>query len=115
MFAVTYDSVRKLKSQMLNIIVTQTPSGLLHFDTPKKGQNKDLYSAIILAAHGTRIVEKELEQDTGPVLYNKSGMIRTHQSNSAWNPLDSLRHSVGPTIVNIDRNLNSAVLKKRIK
>ena len=79
----TYDIINKLKSQMLNIVVTQTGSGLLHFDTPKKGQNKDLYSAVILAGHGVRILARELEGDPDPVLHN-SGMVRQHEPNAAW-------------------------------
>ena len=68
-----YDDVRLLKSQMLNIVVTETARGVRHFDTPKKGQNKDLYSAILLAACGV----KELAQDDyeEPVLQG-SGLVR---------------------------------------
>ena len=106
--AVIFDNIQKLKSQMLNIIVTQTASGLLHFDTPTKGQNKDLYSAIILAAHGVRMVEKELEGDPEPVLYNKSGCIRMRTE-----PNFRTLNKVGPTIG--DRGLGFAVLEKKIK
>mgnify|MGYP006279954979 FL=1 len=56
-----YDDVRTLKSQLLNIVVSQTARGVLHFDTPKKGQNKDLYSAIVLASWGIRDLVKENE------------------------------------------------------
>ena len=107
-----FENIQNLKSQMLNIIVTQTATGVLHFDTPKKGQNKDLYSAIILAAHGARMVEKEMEEDGDPILYNASGMVRQHQSNSGWNPLNRQ----GPTVpVASAGNLHLAVLTKRIK
>jgi hypothetical protein len=110
--AIMYENVTTLKRQMLNIIVTQTGSGLLHFDTPRKGQNKDLYSAFILAGHGIRIVEKELEGDTEPILHNRSGVVRGHGPNSSWGTLDR----AGPkTIVTAQRGLNMAVLKKRIK
>ncbi len=104
--ASVYESIKLLKSQLLNIIVTQTSSGLLHFDTPKKGQNKDLYSALILAAHGVRLLEKELEEDPEPVLHNKSGMVRTHDRNS-WTPLTQ----AGPSIA--DRGLHAAILQKK--
>ena len=72
-----YEEVSLLKSQMLNIIITETSRGTRHFDTPKKGQNKDLYSALILAAWGA----KELSREAGegvPVLHN-SGLVRSHQ------------------------------------
>jgi hypothetical protein len=59
-----YENINMLKSQMLNIVVTQTGAGHLHFDTPRKMQNKDLYSAIILAAHGAREFEKEFEEES---------------------------------------------------
>ncbi len=114
-FSIIYDNYNTLKAQMLNIVVTQTPSGLLHFDTPKKGQNKDLYSAMILAAHGARIVEKEFEEDGDPILHNDGGMVRMHTGNTTWNPLDSIKHSVGPQVMSNDRGIHAAVLKKRIK
>jgi hypothetical protein len=74
--AIGFDGVNTLKSQMLNIVVSQTATGVLHFDTPTKGQNKDLYSAFILGAHGARLVEKELNGEEEPVLHNEGGMIR---------------------------------------
>lgn len=103
-----YDSINTLKSQMLNIIVTQTPSGALHFDTPSKSQNKDLYSALILASHGARAIEKELEGEQESVLHNSSGMIRLRNSSQS-----SFRevHSVGGRSI----VTSAAVLKKRIK
>jgi hypothetical protein len=113
-----YDNINTLKKQMLNIVVTQTNSGALHFDTPKKGQNKDLYSACILAAHGCRMVAKELEEDSEPVLYNKSGYIRERKSNSSWGLLNS-RQALGPSHppLGSDRGLGHASLKgkRRIK
>ena len=115
-FAIVYENIQKLKAQMLSIIVTQTASGLLHFDTPKKGQKKDLYSALILAGYGARMVEKELEEEGDPILFTKGGMMRTHNVNSTWNPLDALQHAQGPLIVGTSgRNLSAAVLKKKIK
>jgi len=106
-----YESVKTLKSQMLSIIVTQTTTGMLHFDTPSKGQNKDLYSAIILAAHGARMLEKELEDDGEPILHNSGGMIRFHGTSS--NDFTSL-HDMGnkPNVVS---PIASAVLKRKIK
>lgn len=81
-----YERIKTLKSQMLSIIVTQTSSGLLHFDTPKKGQKKDLYSAIILAAHGVREFEKEMSPDAEPVLFN-SGLTRKHEPGAIFVPV----------------------------
>ena len=108
--ATSYDSINTLKSQMLNIIVTQTSTGLLHFDTPQKGQNKDLYSALLLAAHGTRMVEKELEDGGPPVLFNSSGYIRVHnQPSNSFDPLCS-----GETAINRSA-MSAAVLKKKLK
>ncbi len=116
--AEAYESIRDLKKQMLNIIVTQTGAGALHFDTPKKGQNKDLYSAMILAAHGVRMFTKELEEDADPILYNKSGFVREHGPNAKWGVLNN-KGSVrpgGPVIGN-DRGIFAASLKnkRRIK
>jgi len=108
-----FERIQLMKSQMLNIIVTQTASGALHFDTPKKGQNKDLYSAIILAAHGVRTVEKEMEDDGEPILYGSSGMVRGHsQRDINWNPIN---RASGPIHSATGTNLHLAILKKRIK
>ena len=108
---VRHEAINTLKSQMLNIIVTQTATGMLHFDTPTKGQNKDLYSALILSAHGTKMVEKELEEDQDPVLHNTGGMIRMHNAPgnnfSRLNGMATKSSSFNPTA--------SAVLKKRLK
>lgn len=107
-----FEKIQLMKSQMLSIIVTQTATGVLHFDTPKKGQNKDLYSAIILAAHGARMVEKELEDEGEPVLYNVSGMVRQRKGDKSWNPLTRQ----GPAVASVSAsNLHLATLKKRIK
>jgi hypothetical protein len=115
-FAVIYENIIKLKSQMLNIIVTQTASGLLHFDTPKKGQNKDLYSALILAAHGARMVEKELEEDGDPILFTESGMVRGRGAQAAWNPLETIRQPPKPKVVmGSGMGLGAAILKKKIR
>lgn len=72
-----YEEVRVLKAQLLNIVVTQTPRGLMHFDTPKKGQNKDLYSALVLAAWGVR--EYERSSDIPTIQLHSNGYIRPHQ------------------------------------
>jgi hypothetical protein len=113
-----YSNVTTLKKQMLNIVVTQTPSGALHFDTPKKGQNKDLYSAVILAAHGCRMVAKELEGEPEPILYNSSGYIREHTPNASWGLLNK-NQGLGPSApaVGSDRGLGHASLKgkRRLK
>lgn len=107
--AKVYGNVNTLKSQMLSIIVTQTPSGNLHFDTPKKDQNKDLYSALISAAHGVRELERELE-DTEPEIHGEGGFVREHKAGSSFNPL----RGRGPIS---QFGLDAAVLKgkRRIK
>ena len=72
-----YESIRILKSQMLNIIVTQTPRGVRHFDTPKKGQKKDLYSALILAAWGVREMFREIQEEEK--ILHSQGFMRAHK------------------------------------
>jgi hypothetical protein len=114
-FAITYENVNRLKSQMLSIIVTQTASGLLHFDTPKKGQNKDLYSAVILAAYGARMVERELEEEGPSLLYAQGGMMRAHGRNETWNPLNALQHAQGPPVIGSKHDFAAAVLQKKLK
>lgn len=106
-----YDSIKTLKSQMLNIVVTQTTSGSLHFDTPSKSQNKDLYSAVILAAHGVRAIEKELEGEQEAVLHNSGGLIRLR--NSPTNYFREIQH-IGNTTTSM-MPIASAILKKKLK
>jgi intein/homing endonuclease len=72
-----YEEVRVLKSQLLNIIVTQTARGVRHFDTPKKGQNKDLYSALVLAAWGVREMYREVEEVD--VILEAQGLVRSRK------------------------------------
>jgi len=89
-----YEEVRLLKSQMLNIIVTETSRGTRHFDTPKKGQNKDLYSALILAAWGAKELSREAGEEI-PVLHN-SGLVRSHQPGSQFvNAVGFIKTNVG--------------------
>ena len=109
--ALNFENTNTLKSQMLSIIVTQTATGILHFDTPTKGQNKDLYSALILGAHGARMVQKELEGDQEPILHNSGGMIRLH--NQPSKDFRSLNEIGGPPMGLSP--IASAVLKKKIK
>lgn len=105
-----YEDVRTLKSQMLNIVVTQTATGILHFDTPSKGQNKDLYSSIILAAHGTKIVAKELEDDGTPILHNDGGLIRLRNGPADFSSIHRLQGTS-----RLSSPMHAAVLKKKIK
>ncbi len=77
-----YEDIRLLKSQMLNIVVTETARGVRHFDTPKKGQNKDLYSAIILAAYGVTEMARDAEFVEIPM--EASGLVRPHASGSSF-------------------------------
>jgi intein/homing endonuclease len=105
-----YESINTMKSQMLNIVVTRTATGILHFDTPTKGQNKDLYSALILAAHGARMIERELEEEQEPLLFNSGGLIRMHNQ-----PSNDFRDIAAgaPTSFGINP-LAAAVLKKKV-
>jgi hypothetical protein len=107
-----YESVNTMKSQMLNIIVTQTATGILHFDTPTKGQNKDLYSALILAAHGAGIVEKELEGPEEPILHNSGGLVRMH--NTPGKDFNQIKRT-GADVRVMVTPVAAAVLKKKIK
>ena len=107
--AIHYENVNTLKSQMLSIVVTQTATGILHFDTPSKGQNKDLYSALILAAHGAKMVEKEMEGDGDPILFNAGGFVRQRKPGSTFDPLMSADGTPGKNLI------KAAVLQKKVK
>ena len=107
--SIQHEVVEKLKKQMLNIVVTQTAGGALHFDTPKKGQNKDLYSAIILAGYGVRAYAKELEDDGEPVLHNTGGMVRERNVGTSFRELSRSEPNTQ------SYNVSMAVLNKKIK
>ena len=73
--AISFENVKKMKSQILNIVMTQNPSGTsLHFDTPTKGGRKDLYSAFILAGYGINKIAAENEEEQKPILF-QGGVI----------------------------------------
>lgn len=113
--AKSYITVDVLKSQMLNIVVTQTATGALHFDTPSKNMNKDLYSALILGAHGTRMVEREMEQDDEPILYGSSGLVRSRTGGSNFDYLGATGGLSYGSSTASKVGLSAAVLKKKIK
>jgi len=54
--ALAWETVNAMKSQMQLIIVSETPTGKVHFDVPKGGghgkQKKDLYTAFLIACRG---------------------------------------------------------------
>lgn len=111
--ALAFDRINTLKSQMLNIVVSQTRTGVLHFDTPKKGQNKDLYSSMILAAYGIKEYERSLEEDGEPVLH-EGGVARAHNdSNQNWRHV-SAGGGLQP-LVGIDKGAALLKGKRRIK
>jgi hypothetical protein len=84
-----FEAINVLKSQMLNIVVTQKASGVLHFDTPKKGQNKDLYSAMILVGYGIRAIEKDSQVEEGLTMYSSGGLMKEHRSGASWERVDA--------------------------
>jgi hypothetical protein len=84
---VLYEDVKKLRSQLLSIVVTETARGIMHFDTPKKGRNKDLYSALILAVWGVRKLSKNIENENG--ILHPSGLIRYRNDGSKFMDIDS--------------------------
>jgi hypothetical protein len=100
-----YEEIRLLKSQMLNIIVTETKRGARHFDTPKKGQNKDLYSALILAAWGARELNREAEEEIK--ILHPDGLMRPRQAGQqAFRPV-TRGTAAG-------KDLSGALLKKKV-
>jgi len=78
-----YDEVKTLKSQLVNIVVTQTARGIAHFDTPKKDQNKDLYSALLLAAWGVKELSTKMSEPVKQLSH--SGLIRPRRPGAKFN------------------------------
>ena len=99
-----YEDVRLLKSQMLSIVVTETSRGIRHFDTPKKGQNKDLYSAIILAAYGANEMTRDIDNVAPPM--EADGLVRPHVPGASF----TSRKSFGSG----KDYIQSAVLQRRV-
>jgi hypothetical protein len=65
----------------------------------------------LLAAHGAKMVEKELEGDGEPILFNSSGLIRMHGGqNTTFDQVTA--KSGGPVGASI---VSAAVLKKKFK
>lgn len=64
-----YDNIDEMILQMRNIVVTETRSGVAHFDVPVGGghgkQKKDLYSAMIYASNKIHEMENEKESMDG--------------------------------------------------
>jgi len=101
-----YDLIYELKRQCLNIVVTQTSGGALHFDTPKKGQNKDLYSALILACYGVKALEHEsTDAVSSNSFHSTGGLVRGHDGGN-WSNTPS-------SIVLSSAALSMAVLNKK--
>lgn len=71
-----FELITELIKQMLNIVLTQTKSGTIHFDVPSGeghgSQKKDLYSALIYAAH--KAYQLRLEREPTNILWN-SGIV----------------------------------------
>lgn len=105
-------AVETLKSQMLSIVVTQTATGSLHFDTPSKHMNKDLYSALILAANGCKVIEKESEDD-GPSIFSLGGLIRPKENGVVTQVNFNFIGTDENTLLNFSNalNLQDALLK----
>lgn len=99
-----YEDVKLLKSQLLSIVVTKNPRGSAHFDTPKKGQNKDLYSALVLAVWGSRDLIKETMVPEKVV--SSGGYVRPHQPGARFRPITGL-------VASGKEYLNHATLKKQ--
>ncbi len=69
-----------------------------------------------MAAHGARMVEKELEEEGAPVLFTESGMVRGRGTQATWNPLEAIRQPSKPKVVmGSGMGLGHAILKKKIK
>lgn len=101
------DKVDDLKKQCLSIIVTSTSTGALHFDTPKKSQNKDLYSAFILAGYGAKLLELEADGEQVSNIYSVGGLVRQHNTQQQFRLTSGAQQTIK------QEALAAAVLKRR--
>lgn len=105
-----YENVIELKTQLLNIVVTSNKQGTLHFDTPKKHQHKDLYSALLLASYGIKALELESYESYSD-FYGQGGFVRPRNQNSNWN----IVYNDGAVSDNLKQGLHAAVLSGKKK
>lgn len=105
-----FDTILKLKMQLLNIVVTPNLHGTLHFDTPKKGQKKDLYSSLLLAAYGAYVMEKEADLNKPAHIHSDSGYIRQKET-THWRLLGGTPQ----TLQIASQRFSKAVLIPKIK
>ena len=106
-----YEEIHVLKSQLLSIVVTQTSRGAAHFDTPKKGQNKDLYSALVLACWGIKELSRTLDSAAAELF--STGYIRPHRTGSSFSTVTNVNSKEG--VVDGPSYLSAAVLKSKIR
>lgn len=71
-----YEAINRMKSQILNIVMTQNASGSFRFNTPKKGMKKDLYSSFILASWAIMSLKKDEEEDNTSKNIIHTGLIQ---------------------------------------
>lgn len=72
-------NIEEMIRQMISITITETKSGLAHFDIPSTGKGsrkKDLYSAFVLAAKGLY----DSVHERGGFDYNIPGLIKPRQT-----------------------------------
>ena len=95
-------NIEELKTELTTVVVTRTPSGREHFDTPeiklgtgKKGRmRKDRYSALVIANMIARSMQREIPAATysyigrpaGIIAKKRDGQMYTGNAKLAYNP-----------------------------
>lgn len=76
-----YENIRIMLRQMMSITVTETKSGMAHFDIPATGKSsrkKDLYSAFILACGALYNMVYDRPDNTSPI-HEIGGIVRKRE------------------------------------
>ena len=112
------DLVQEMLNQISSVVVTQTPTGRLHYDLPKKKGSlaspvtakKDLYTAFLLACHGVYQLQWKPKSDKIGV---DRGVIKERTPNYplTQDNLDDMINNRQTSTISIDSNPNKRTIK----
>jgi hypothetical protein len=79
----SYLTITQMQQQMQTIVITETPTGKIHFDVPKGGghgkEKKDLYTAFMLVARC--IYDHLWSEDLPESILHQGGLIKPREPN----------------------------------
>jgi len=101
----SWDVIRTMQQQMQTIVMTETPTGKIHFDVPKGGghgkEKKDLYTAFMLA--GRCVYDLLWAEEMPESIIHHGGVTRTREGPKLPAGFESATYE-DPTIPQIIRD-----------